>query len=799
MKQHIYDLLRQCTVRVSISGTAAHGTGFFVAPGLILTCAHVIKAAQAADTSVEIYWGDQLHPIHILKWLPDSDLALLQVNLADHPCALLDEEAIPFDTLYSYGYPDDHATGDPATFILEGKSGDQGEQLKFKTGQVRPGLSGAPILNVRTGYVCGVVRVTRDRTNDLGGRAIPTHLVFATFPELVEKQQQFHRQDRRWIDALRKLPGSSRESQARHRLLKRVQTSWISNVLVQSLHNARLIPLGLREQPDAIANPWRPAMQETDRTAVSLCSDIHMTQVYDTTDGELLILGEPGAGKTTLMLELTCDLLYRAERYEAHPIPVVFHLSFWAATRQPLTDWIVEELYLRYGVSSKIGKAWVDAEQILPLLDGLDQVSSSYRGACVEAINLYHQEHESVTIVVCSRHAEYLTQAQRLLQGRAVVVQPLSPPQIERYLLDAGEQLAALHVVLHNDINLQELATVPLMLSVLTQTYHGKSIEDIATAGLPKTTKQALENYVQRMFQRGSDQKHYTQELTQFWLTRLACQMVQHHSQEQFYIEHLQPDWLPHGWPRIAYRGIGGLLYGLIGSLSVGAVYGDFGWIFGGLIGGLVGGLSVGKIIERDSVIFVAWSLKSVRKIALVTLVVGLAIGLFAWLNTRQITVLPFGLLLGLFITLFTAVPVERLPEEKLVKPNQGIWLTGRGGLLFGLAALLVTGVMVGLPPNAPLDGLRFGLLLGLPFGLIFGGGTFIRHFILRLCLWRAKFIPWNYTRFLDYAANRILLYKVGGGYMFVHPLLRDYFASLGSASASYETPEQVQNASSTP
>jgi len=38
---------------------------------------------------------------------------------------------------------------------------------------------------------------------------------------------------------------------------------------------------------------------------------------------------------------------------------------------------------------------------------------------------------------------------------------------------------------------------------------------------------------------------------------------------------------------------------------------------------------------------------------------------------------------------------------------------------------------------------------------------------------------PWNYARFLDYAARRVFLRKVGGGYIFVHRLLMDYFAAL--------------------
>ncbi len=43
--------------------------------------------------------------------------------------------------------------------------------------------------------------------------------------------------------------------------------------------------------------------------------------------------------------------------------------------------------------------------------------------------------------------------------------------------------------------------------------------------------------------------------------------------------------------------------------------------------------------------------------------------------------------------------------------------------------------------------------------------------------------MPWNYTRFLDDTARRILLRKVGGGYIFVHRLLLEYFASLDSTA----------------
>jgi hypothetical protein len=43
--------------------------------------------------------------------------------------------------------------------------------------------------------------------------------------------------------------------------------------------------------------------------------------------------------------------------------------------------------------------------------------------------------------------------------------------------------------------------------------------------------------------------------------------------------------------------------------------------------------------------------------------------------------------------------------------------------------------------------------------------------------------MPLNYARFLGYAAKRVLLCKVGGGYMFVHQLLLEHFAVLDPES----------------
>ena len=71
----------------------------------------------------------------------------------------------------------------------------------------------------------------------------------------------------------------------------------------------------------------------------------------------------------------------------------------------------------------------------------------------------------------------------------------------------------------------------------------------------------------------------------------------------------------------------------------------------------------------------------------------------------------------------------------------------------------------------------------------IHGGIAYIEHYVLRWYLWRAGYMSWNSIRFLDYAAERILLCKIGGGYMFSHRLLLDYFVTCDTISASGHEP----------
>src|SRR5262249_12124274 len=115
-------------------------------------------------------------------------------------------------------------------------------------------------------------------------------------------------------------------------------------------------------------------------------------------------------------------------------------------------------------------------------------------------------------------------------------------------------------------------------------------------------------------------------------------------------------------------------------------------------------------------------------------------------------------------------------------------------GLVYGLGFGLPVGLLGGLDAGLVyamvfrLDGgLGVGLVAGLLGGLRFGGRAYLHHCALRLVLWQKNLAPFHYVRFLDYATARVFLRKVGGGYVFIHRMLLEYFAAMYQPSAEQQ------------
>jgi hypothetical protein len=600
---------------------------------------------------------------------------------------------------------------------------------------------------------------------------------------------------------------SARQRLNRSRMLDKVETFWIKGLLEQSLYQIARLELGLKGTAHAVAHPWENIVQQARYPGLDTSLTSSITQLFDARDCQLLILGAPGGGKTTLLLELARDLLARARHDEQQPIPVVFNLSTWAMHCPTLQVWLVDELKQRYNLPSKVAEEWVAGGSILPLLDGLDEVAHEQREQCVTAINTFRDSANLAGIVVCCRHEDYQALGEHLHFEGAILIQPLTRSHVETYLAEAGTALAGVRHALDSDLSLWDMLDSPLMLSIVALAYNNGSTKNLHGLATIEERRRALfDDYIAAMFRRRGKEAPYTSEQTIAWLGWLADRLVDH-QQTMYYIERMQPSWLAQPWQRrLVTLGLGlcclcvGLLLGTLLGLRgarVGALANEpSSYLIGGLSGMLLGGVLgwvAGYSREIQPVEVLRWSSQAVIRrwkivlgVALFSLI-QIALYLFVIQTSRisldyLLTLLPIGLLIS---CLLCGLVRQDLVTRSVV--NEGMRRSLRSALIAGAAGAVLGGLGAGLatvaaggtsqPSDQLLVALHGALCIGLLAALLQGGRSTIQHVTLRLFLAADGSLLLRLRRFLNYGVERIFLRQVGGGYIFVHRLLMEHFA----------------------
>ena len=597
---------------------------------------------------------------------------------------------------------------------------------------------------------------------------------------------------------------SPSEKRNRFLMLKKVRDFWVRDVLHNSLYKAVLIDLGMEYKPDAVTYPWKLFFQETKvQIETEIPFGTNIASIFDEQEGELLILGDPGCGKTTMLLHLAENLLDRAELDESLPIPVVFNLSSWSEQKPDVGNWITEELSIRYGVPNKIGQNWVKKDNVLLLLDGLDEVSKDQREKCVEALNDYRIKHGFASIVVCSRVADYEILETKLKLQSAIFIKPLTLNQVDIYLLSLGESMVKLRQIIKDDIEIQSLSQYPVLLNIMVMAYSKE--EDFLLDEVNSKDKQSelFATYINKMFSRRLDQTKFSSKDTVEWLTWLAKQM-QVQGQSVFYLENLQPNWLEKNQQRI-YSFILNILIKLQMAVLLGVFVGlpfGLGWGIGaGLVATLLWRFKSDSKIQTIDTLSWSWvafraqigksllgGLQTAVFVALISTITGFSQSRFFWS-----TIIAIGLANSLGNALVGGLTGNQVEVRN--RPNQGMrrsfYNSILGGIVYAIIASLACIVLFPVVGNVFLSIIVSAIMGFIAGSLINGGYTCIQHYTIRFLLWRNKSTPFNYVYFLDYAVDRIFLRRVGGGYIFIHRLPMEYFASLSKELSEKVNPEK--------
>jgi hypothetical protein len=604
---------------------------------------------------------------------------------------------------------------------------------------------------------------------------------------------------------------TAEEKRELERLRRQVENVWVKGVLERSPFIRVLIELGKETRNDLLENPWSRVLAVRDRKPQILPGQTKIRDVYNENRFALLILGSPGSGKTTTLLDLTRSLIAAADT-EDEPTPVVLNLSTWTRDRAPLTQWLGRELPVRYPRLAVNCRAWLQHGRLTLLLDGLDEVPEEHRAACVRAINNY--ELPLPGLVVCCRMDEYIVLSNRLNLNAAICLQPLSAEQIDNFLAKTG--LEELRKLAREDSNWRELLQTPFRLSIACSTWNDLKFRS-SLSGLEglETLKQRqavlFDRYIDTMFERrGHQTSVFPKEKTLRWLGWLARRMNER-SASEFLIEQLQPDLLPRGIWRWSYAVASWLPTILLLLLLLS--FGDRDPSFQIVI---TWALAVGSIcIVLEGAVLVDWikppELTLVARILIGIPVVSLAllrrsIPELHWAPIDDVykMLLPFGLLVyaWILVGLRTAPRGIRLMTQSYWSFKVA-WITcvSLWGILGSLSYFYPAFVeFISFHHNPWLYTLFTGIEMGFLFGLLFpppsskGGiakpnSGFRSSLVAALCLWFSASV-------MSFGNHNNIMFAVAWGLPFAlgfcgqdivrHAVLRVFLAWNGSSPIRY-------------
>ncbi len=456
--------------------------------------------------------------------------------------------------------------------------------------------------------------------------------------------------------------------------------------------------------------------------------------------GRVVLLGMPGSGKTTTLLELAADCCARAlNNLQANPqanpqalIPILLDLPTWQSS-QPLTTWIFTQIQTKYGVSIDLTEAWFQAGQLLLLLDGLDELDPWEQENCVVALNQLKLDNgRSPSFVVATCLTDYKQTQNRLKLSAAIGLKPLNIAQIKTYLFAARSR--EIWENIQDNPNLLALAKQPLFLNLMALASEEILIHSWKRIKTKQERIDYLFNaYIRRQLGQNPSQwyprgKEPTPEQSKTWLKELLIARTLPKNTE-FCLDSLPPSLFlsPINLSCVGVILILGIIYLILFLwfyvVNIGLFYAI---VFMSVAGGLIALVALRNRRKKVNNLSL-----NILRISAVNTVILFALGLLSFqLNSLLIA----------------------------QAEGQG------GGLLYGLFLLIFIVAI------APISGLIASIYATLPW---------LKPLYIRLNRARKGNIPWNYARFLEFLTERLLLQKIRARYRLIHPLLNQHLQHL--------------------
>lgn len=624
-----------------------------------------------------------------------------------------------------------------------------------------------------------------------------------------------------------------------------VRTQWEAEEQIRHVHDPFPLPFRWRDAEDDLADHWQN-IRRTPHDGAALELDGEGDHIVDTfrriPSGRLVVLGEAGAGKTILTSRFALTLLAQRRHDPELPVPVIFSLGSFDPTRSSLRDWLTEQLVANYPVLAQLDESGEPfavrlqaAGRILPVLDGLDEVTEGLRGKVITRVNAGLRPSDGFLLTSRPREFRDAVESTDVLTAAAVVrLDKLTVDDLNRYLPLTTRKGRGAKTKWHPVLArvgargaLFDVLSTPLMVAMARTMFSDTDADPAELLRGPDSwaaiEHRLLSGFVRAAYADHTDGVDRTEERLRFLARHLRSLGTQDIA-----------------WWRLIQavpKAVVGVTAGLVLTTAVLLVGGFIGWVgqwpdggaerawmismlVAGVICGCVGGAVIGqgrgilpaparmrlRVRGRLAVIAeeLAHGMRSWRTMAWfgVWTASGVGVSAFAFLFGRDADVLLVGLVAGLFtgvgmwfvITVIRVLGVPIDPTE-ITSPVEVLrtdrHTASRQGLFVGVGGTVVFWVMM-----------RFAFepAFGVPFQVVFGGGRWVLGFltmaalgavlwmvfvsawgpwlIARLWLSLTGRLPWSMMAFLADAHQHGVLRQTGGVYQFRHARLRDYFTS---------------------